>query len=301
MTGPAMLVLTPSYRPDHDLCADLNRSLVRHAPSTVRHAVVVPTADLPLFRALSGDRTAVLDVRDVLPRQLHKVPRANVWVSHRRPWPPVRGWVAQQVVKLAAVAVATEDVVLVADSDLTFVRPFTARTYAPGGVVPLYRQDGAVTAHLPRHMVWHDTARRLLGLPPDPAPARPDYVCWPCAWEPSVARRLLARIEAATGLPWAAAVGRELHVSEMVLYGVFVDEVEARERPVVHTADMRCPAYSDERALDGDGLAAFLGRLRADDVAVMVSAKSGTSLALRRRLLAALPTASGGHAEQRGL
>jgi hypothetical protein len=283
-----MLVLTPSYRPDHELCVDLNRSVLRFAPPDVRHVVVVPSADRELFGPLASGRTAVLDVRDVLPRQLHKVPRLNMWVDPRRPLPPVRGWVAQQVVKLAAVAGAAEDVVLVADSDLTFVRPFTAATFAPAGVVPLYRRDGAVSAHMPRHMLWDDTARRLLGLPPSRAAQRPDYICWPCAWSPAVVRRMLARVEQVTGLPWASAVGRELHVSEMVLYGVYVDAVESRDRDVPRTTDMLCPSHSDERPLDRGGLAAFLAGVREQDVAVMVSARSGTSAALRRRMIADL-------------
>lgn len=294
MTGPTMLVLTPSYRPDRTLCADLNRSVLRFAPADVRHAVVVPTADLPVFAPLAGPRTTVVDVRDVLPRQLRKVPRANVWLNPRRPFPPVRGWVAQQVVKLAAAAAATEDVVVVVDSDLVMVRPFDGRTFAPGGAVPLYRRNGAVTAHLPRHMLWHDAARRLLGLPPTDAAVRPDYVCCPCAWEPAVVRRLLARVEQATGQPWATAVGRQLHVSEMVLYGVFVDEVESRDREVVRTDDMRCPGHYDEVPLDGDGLADLVARLRPEDVAVMVSARSGTSPELRRRMVDTLLAPAGG-------
>lgn len=284
MTGPrSMLVLTPSYRPDHGLCVDLNRSVLRFAPPEVRHAVVVPSRDRRLFDGMAGGRTTVLGVPEVLPSQLRKVPGLNAWVNLRAPVPPVRGWIAQQIVKLAAVARAAEDLVLVADSDLVFVRPFTAGTFAPAGAVPLYRRVGAVTARLPRHMVWHDTARRLLGLPPVAEAAHPDYICWPCAWEPAVVRRMLARVEQVTGLPWATAVGRELHFSEMVLYGVFVDELEAR--PVPHTDDMRCPGHSDEVPLDEAGLAAFLAGVRERDVAVMVSAKSGTAPDLRRRMI----------------
>jgi hypothetical protein len=269
-----MLVLTPSYRPDHALCVELNRSVLRLAPPAVRHALVVPPADLGLFRSLAGERTTVQDARAVVPRPLRKIPGLNLWLDLRAPFPPVRGWVAQQVVKLAAAAAADADLVLLADSDLVFVRPFGPRTFAPDGAVPL-------------HVRWHEVARRLLGLPPGDEPARPDYVCWPCLWEPAVVRRMLARVEAVTGLPWAAAVGRELHVSEMVLYGVYVDELEGRHRAVPHTDDMRCPAYSDEAPLDRDGLAAFLARVRLRDVAVMVSAKSGTALDLRRALIAA--------------
>lgn len=294
MSNPTMLVLTPSYRPDHELCVDLNRSVLRFAPADVRHAVIVPSADRSLFGTLAGGRTMVLDVRDVLPAQLRKVPRLNVWVNPRRPYPPVRGWIAQQIVKLAAVAGAGEDLVLLADSDLVFIRPFTPGSFAPAGVAPLYRRSGAVTAELPRHMIWHDTARRLLGLPVVAQEPHPDYICWPCVWEPAVVRRMLARVEQATGLSWATAIGRELHFSEMVLYGVFVDEVEARSRPVAHTTDMRCPSHSDETALDRDGLASFLAGVRERDVAVMVSAKSGTSPALRRRMFADLVRAAPG-------
>lgn len=285
---PTMLVLTPSYRPDHALCVELNRSVLRLAPPSVRHLLVVPPGDLPLFRPLAGERTVVQDTRAVVPRPLRQVPRLNVWVDPRAPFPPVRGWVAQQVVKLAAVAGADADLVLLADSDLVFVRPFGPRTFAPDGAVPLYRREGAVSAHLPRHVRWHEVARRLLGLPPGDEVARPDYICWPCLWEPAVVRRMLARVERVAGVPWAVAVSRELHVSEMVLYGVYLDEVEGRERPVPHTDDMRCPAYSDEVALDRAGLASFLARVRMRDVAVMVSAKSGTALDLRRRLIADL-------------
>ncbi|GAA2723948.1 DUF6492 family protein [Cellulomonas aerilata] len=287
-THRTMSVLTPSYRPDHELCVDLNRSVMRFAPDDVGHTVVVPAADRRLFGGLANARTTVRDVRDVMPRQLRAVPGLNTWVNVRAPFPPVRGWIAQQVVKLAAVADAGEDLVLIADSDLAFVRPFTAATFTADGAVPLYRRSGAVTPHLPRHMRWHAVARRLLGLPPSTDEVRADYVCWPCVWEPAVVRRMLERIERVTGTPWATAVGRELHFSEMMLYGVYVDEIESRSRPVPHTTDMRCPSYSDEIPLDDEGLAAFLSGVREEDVAVMVSARSGTSLRSRRQALSSV-------------
>jgi len=54
---------------------------------------------------------------------------------------------------------------------------------------------------------------------------------------------------------------------------------------------MRCPAFSDERSLDEEALTGFLRTLRRADMAVMISAKSGTDLDLRRRLIGALATA----------
>ena len=51
---------------------------------------------------------------------------------------------------------------------------------------------------------------------------------------------------------------------------------------------MRCREYSDEEALDERKLAEFLATVKPDDLAVMISAKSSTSLDLRRKAMANL-------------
>ncbi len=277
-----MEIITPSYAPDRELCGDLARSIRRFAPAGTRHTVIVPPRDVPLFAPLEAEGAAVLSTREAMPHGFVRVPRVNMWLSVRAPWPPVRGWIAQQIVKLHAAASSSADIVLVVDSDVEFIRPFTADDFLVGGRVPLYRLEGAVTSGLPRHLVWDGVARRLLGLPPDASEPRPDYICWPCAWDPAVVRAALARVEAETGAPWAVAVGRQLHFSEMVLYGVYAEHVAGSVEGIPVTADMHCPSFSDERALDEDALAGFLGAVTGDDVAVMISAKSGTDLDVRR-------------------
>jgi uncharacterized protein DUF6492 len=278
--APSMTVITPSYAPDLELCRDLRASLDRCAPG-VEHRIIVPRPDLPDFASLARGCATVEDVREVMPGGFAKLPFPNAWLNVRAPWPPVRGWIAQQIVKLAAVAATTTDIALVVDSDVVFVRPFDASTFAPGGRLPLYRLPGAVTPALPRHLTWHRVARRLLGLPPTDAVVLPDYICWPCAWDPAIVRRMLQRVEAATGRPWPTAIGRELHFSEMILYGVYVDEVLAADSAWA-TTDMHCPSHPDEIPLDRAGLDRFLRGVRETDVAVMVSAKSGTALDVRR-------------------
>jgi hypothetical protein len=272
-------IITPSYAADRELCGDLVRSIRTFAPAGTAHTVIVPARDVALFRPLERDGATVIEVGDVLPRHFVKVPFVNGWVNVRSPWPPVRGWIAQQIVKLEAVARSRADAVLVVDSDVQMVRAFTVDDFLVDGEVPLYRREGAVTAELPRHMLWDAAARRLLGLAPDASPQHPDYVCWPCLWQPSVVRAALARVEQTTRRDWASAIGRELHFSEMVLYGVYADEVASAP---VHTDDMHCPACSDEHALDSAQLTEFLASLTPSDVAVMISAKSGTDLELRR-------------------
>lgn len=284
---PTFEIITPSYSDDRELCGDLVRSIRRFAPAGTPHTLIVPRRDVALFRPLEQEGVTVIEVGDVLPRRFVKVPFVNGWVNVRSPWPPVRGWIAQQIVKLEAVARSTADVVLVVDSDVQMVRKFDVDDFLVNGQVPLYRLDGAVTSALTRHMLWDAVARRLLGVPADESPQHPDYVCWPCLWQPSLVRATLARVEEVAGRDWASAIGRELHFSEMVLYGVYVDEVASTS---VYTDDMHCPAISDERALDSAQLSAFLASLTPADVAVMISAKSGTDLELRR---AAISRASG--------
>ncbi|MCX6502861.1 MAG: DUF6492 family protein [Microbacterium sp.] len=283
-----MEIITPSYAPDRELCGDLARSVGRFAPAGTRHTVIVPPRDAALFRPLEDEGADVRSTREVMPRGFVRIPFANVWLSARAPWPPVRGWIAQQIIKLSAAASSTADAVVIADSDVAFVRRFSLDDFLIDGRVPLYRWADAVTGGLPRHLAWDAVARRLLGLPADRTVPRPDYICWPCVWDPAVVRGALQRVERTSGTPWAVAIGRELHFSEMVLYGVYAEHVLSASRPMPVTVDMHCPSFSDERALDGPELDDFLARLTPDDIAVMISAKSGTDLARRRAAISAV-------------
>lgn len=281
--APGLEVITPSYIPDFELCRDLNASIEERGEQ-VRHTIIVPPRDLDVFGSLASERTSIRSVDEFLPG-LHRLPR-NYWLNPRRPWLPVRGWVAQQLVKLAAAAASRSDLVLMVDSDIVFVRPFGAETFmSDTGSPEFYRLDDAVDERLPRHMLWHEAAHRVLGLGPRSAVPLPDYVSCPCVWEPPVVRALLERIESVSSAPWQRVVGAEPHVSEMMLYGVFVDAClpASADRHVV--GDMRCHRHYDEVALDEVELRTFLAGIRPVDHSVMISAKSGTDLAKRRAAL----------------
>ncbi|MCM4084875.1 DUF6492 family protein [Paractinoplanes hotanensis] len=282
-TVPRLAIITPSYAPDFELCADLHRSVLRHASEGVEHHIIVPRRDLPLFGRLAGPRTVLHDEAEFLPRSLVAVPGTKYRVNLRRPALPVRGWILQQIIKLAAAARSEADVVVLVDSDIEFVRPFSAETFRRDGVVRFYRKPGDIDGRLPRHVRWHEVSRSLLGLPASPPPYH-DYVSSLLAWDPVIVRQLLERI----GPRWADVVGAQLHFSEWTLYGVFVDHLLPESVRSFATDDTRCHAYWDETPLDQAGLRAFLGRLRPEDIAVMISAKSRTPVALRRAHLAAV-------------
>ncbi|WP_326551993.1 DUF6492 family protein [Micromonospora sp. NBC_01813] len=283
-----LAVVTPSFGPDFELCAALHRSVLAYSPASVRHHIIVPRADLPRFGELRGERTVLHDEAEFLPRSVRPLPGTKYSVNLRRPFPPLRGWILQQVIKLAATARIPADVVVLVDSDIEFVRPFSAATFRRDGVVRFYRQPAEIDQRLPRHVRWHEVARTLLGVPAAPPPYT-DYVSSLLAWDPAVVRALLQRIESVTGQRWVDAVGSQLHFSEWTLYGVFVDEVLGGPAAQAFTAtDSRCHAYWDETPLDEASITRFLGGLRGDDVAVMVSAKSRTPFPVRRAALAAL-------------
>src|SRR5262249_10336611 len=136
---------------------------------------------------------------------------ANLHINLRRPWPPVRGWIMQQAVKLAAVSRLDAEVVLLADSDVVLVRPVRMDRVTIDGQQSLFREEKGVTADMDRHVRWHTVARELLGLPPAPPPPLPDYVSPLNFWRPDVVRDLQQRIRVTTGRDWLDAFNSQLH------------------------------------------------------------------------------------------
>jgi hypothetical protein len=287
-----LAIITPSYAPDFDLCRDLNASVLTYTPNATVHYIITPRRDLAKFSVLRGSRTEVCSVDQLLPGYMVGIPGANFWLNLRRVAPPVRGWIMQQVVKLQAAALIEADVYLLADSDVVFVRPVTAETFRRNGRIVFYRKYGSIDAKLPRHLLWHSVARGLLGLPSAPPPPLPDYISALNVWDRSAVLELQERIRKITGRPWLDSVAAQLHFSEFILYGVFVDEVLGREANVVGTDSMLCHSYWDPYPLDLDKGNQFINSMAVDDIAVMISAKSHTSKDVRQAILSRLQVVS---------
>jgi hypothetical protein len=280
-----MSIITPSYAPDFELCSDLHRSVLEYSPESVHHHIIVPRADVELFRRLSGSRTHVRSEADFLPASFIPVPLTKLTVNLRHPIPPIRGWILQQLVKLAAVAESDDDVTVIVDSDIEFVRPFGADTFIQDGVVRLYRKPNAIDQRMPHHMTWHRVARGLLGLEPS-APPYPDYISSLLAWNPAIVRQMLAKVTAVTGRPWTTAIGGQLYFSEWTLYGLFVDHVSGEAARSFVSDDQLCLSYWNDGPLNRQGAIDLLRTIRPTDIAAMISSKSRTPLATRRAAFA---------------
>lgn len=281
--GAELAVVTPSYLPDLELCEDLNRSVMEMTASEVTHHIIVPAKDLSAFRHLASARTQIHDVREFLPGTFLKAPGLNVWVNAARPWPPVRGWITQQVVKLAVVARLDVQGALLLDSDSVLIRPVTLDNFRINGRVGMYRLPSGVDRSLPGHRLWHASARELLGLAPPPDGDLADYICWPCLWEPAVVRGLIDHIEETTRTRWTTAVAGQLRFSEMMLYGVYVDEILGGND--AWFTQMLGIVHSDEVPLSLTQIRDLLKSAPGNTLLVMLSAKSGIPLATRRQAI----------------
>ncbi len=296
-----LALITPTYRNDLSLFADLHQSVLLHTDESVEHYVVVPRGDADLFEAMAGPRCTLVPEESLYPahyrsvgvvnhmlRSLPRIPsHARIAaINTRRPFRPIRGWVMQQVLKMELARRLNVDTVLLIDSDVELVRPLDEAMLRRDGRAMLYRRPAGVDSSLPRHMQWHAVARRLLGLPPAQFPA-PDYISSFCVWEPGVLRAMLARIERVTGQHWMDAVTGQQTFSEWTLYGIFAEEVMKYEEEAL-TESSLCHSYWGTVPLTLQSAADFLSGLNPDDVAILIQSKTHTPRVVRRAAIAAL-------------
>ena len=272
-----LAVITPTWAPDAEHFEELHRSVLKLTPESTVHHVIVPWAHRSRFVQYRSERCRIWHHPELLPRRYVRMP-GGVWVNPLRPWPPVRGWVMQQAVKIAAAARMDAGVVLLADSDAILLRPTSAENLTSGDKPVLYRAAGAVHDKMERHVLWHCVARRILGLPTAPPPPLHDYVSPFGVWDPAMVRAMQDRIAKTTGRSWLDAFTGELHISEFIVYGVFMDEVIGT--PTVVEKHF-CHNYYERTPLDAESAFAFADRTSEEAIGMMISSHSGTPREVR--------------------
>jgi len=280
----SMVVVTPSHAPDLASFRRLHASVLRWSDPSVRHIVAVPEIDVPLFQAGSDQRLDVVGYRGLLPREfiettrlarLPGLPRGYRIgaVNFRRPWPPIRGWMLQQVVKLALVSGLDDDVALLIDSDVLTIAPLDQMVFRRGDAVRLYRLPLGVDEGMPRHRRWLAGSARLLGQ--DAAEAdSPDYIAPFNSWSPMVVRAALERVSEVSGTPWGRTVGSSLDFSEFMLIGSFASS--KNDGRTFTSARSLCHSHWDPRPLTLAAARAFVENLALGDLAIHIQSNSAT-------------------------
>ncbi len=272
-------VVTPTYLPDLARCELLAESLDRIAPH-VSHYLIVDQRDQYAFRHLEQGRRHMIESEALVGKWMWRMPgHRGFWLSIKAP--PVRGWIIQQILKIAAIQAIPERTLVFCDSDTAFLRHFDRSDLLIDRKVGLLDVD-VVNDDIRR---WTIVARRLLGLSRNDSDYRGhvgNMICWNC----ETVTALQQRIENSTGMNWQVALARTHSFSEYMLYGVFVREVQGYD--AVDHAPSTTPlvksawgmALSTDSAID-----AFFADLEARTVAVMVHSKDRVDLSRIRHHL----------------
>jgi len=230
MTAPPYALVTKTYRGDLASFAELCGSIDRFAPG-VRHIVVVDHADMELFARFSGPFRQVIDASAYLPElREFTVLGQRLWLHGWRR--PVRGWIYQQLAKIAVVAALDERAVVLIDSDSRMIAPLSADEIFSGVMVRFFRDPGAPSGPVAKSPKWHDAAAYALGLPLNGYTGA-DYIAGAVVWSPDVVRMMVRQIERHHGGEWIEPLLRRLRFSEYVLYGIFCEHVQGPHRKLV--------------------------------------------------------------------
>jgi hypothetical protein len=292
--NPSIALLTMSFRGDLELCRLLCETVDMFVPAAFEHVLAVPRADLPLFAPMANSRRRLVTQEELLPTWLHRIPmpppglrrllrlpRRNMYVTGNGRL--VRGWVAQQLMKLAAARAAAADVILHVDSDAAFVRPLAPEHLCASGRVRLLHTAGA--GDTPMHHPWHRTASGLLGLPPTDYHGA-DYIGNLTTWRPAVVQRMLDHIAGVTGADGVSALAATADLSEYTLYGVYCDKVLGLDA-AGHAPTSRLLCATVWPGLETSELDAHFDALTIapDQIAVGVQSTIPVSMDQRRRLV----------------
>jgi hypothetical protein len=259
--------VTPTYLPDLARCELLAESLDRMMPD-LAHYLIVDRKDWSAFRHLQRGRRRLIESESLVGQWLWRMPgRKSFWLSWKAP--PVRGWIIQQILKIAVTDAVPERTLVFCDSDTAFFRRFERQDLLVNGKVGLLDVD-FVNDDI-RH--WTKIARRLLGLPLGSHSYR-GYVGNMICWNSETIKLMRQQIETTMGVHWQVALARTASFSEYMLYGVFVRELLGYDT-VDHTPSvvpLVKPSWGMQLATD-TAMEAFFANFDPRTVAVMIHSR----------------------------
>nr|MBA3922383.1 hypothetical protein [Nostocaceae cyanobacterium] len=214
-------MITPSYAPDFERCRLLCQSVQEFISPAVTHYIVVGQRDKKLFSQLQNRNTEIITVQSLLPSWIQRIPVVeNVWFSWKTM--PVRGWLLQQIVKIAVAQHLSQDVLVCIDSDVAFIRPFSLQRFIKGDQVRLFRIEPCLQ---PKFEQWHENSCSLLDIVGLEPAQLPNYIGQIISWKRENVLKMCQYIESVSGRGWMETLCNSWDMSEYMLYGNFVDQI----------------------------------------------------------------------------
>lgn len=221
-------IVTQSYRDDFDACKLLCESIDHFAPG-YDHFIFVNDEDYDLFvPALQYGLHHVYKKSVLLPHYLLKTPISfrghNFWMSICTM--PVRGWIIQQICKLAVFEFLPYkyEAVLHFDSEIVLMRPFTEDSYRSGKLYHLHKRH--VDDSYPSQKDFLHAAEKLLNLSQEEVASlrNTGYMCQPFCCVRANNDALIRQLSKKDIFgDWKRVLCNTYRFSEFYLYSIFTE------------------------------------------------------------------------------
>ena len=232
---PSMCFITPTFRRDFQQFALQRRTMAAFA-ADIPHVVIVDEEDMGLFRSRFRDdlkgNLILKSSKDVLPTILERgryFARFKFLRSFfkRVPGGPIlsRGWCAQQLMKIYALAAMEYDFAVLLDSDVFLCGFVTPEFFLRDGLPRLFegpaddaeKMDFDISTHL------------ILGRPLHQVKQLYDYIFSPSVFRKSTAAKLLEVLTERGTRRWLKDFHLQRRPSEYNLLGYVAREIEGYE------------------------------------------------------------------------
>jgi hypothetical protein len=256
--------ITPSYHGDFERCRLLCETTKAFLPAGVEHILIIDQRDHAQFKPLESGPVRIAISENVMGR------KARQRLFGMLPGLPIRGWIWQQLCKIAAVNVTDAEVLQFVDSDVAFTKHIDiGKLTDDKNRVRLQRVD----YHDKSSERWSKIAGSLLGL--KSVPASHGYVGNYITWRRDIVLEMMKRIESITSLAWPDAIARHRTFSEYQTYGTFSEQIAdpKYERSFIDTRPNIHMTWSLERK--PEAIAAFMEGMEPGHFGIMIHSKLG--------------------------
>jgi Family of unknown function (DUF6492) len=211
--------LSTTFAPDIERFALLRRSIEQFA-SDIPHVAIVNTEDVRKFRNRFGSDGAlqIVGSGEVLPQDVERRRRKSgpKWLTkkwHRAGL--IKGWHAQQLMKIFALAESPYEAAVFVDSDVFVCKPLDREYFYVGGRLKLFRRLASNAEGFDFDISTHD----ILGNRLSEITRLYDYIYSPACFRKSSAVALLSELERRHESRWVQRFLEQRRPSEYNLLG----------------------------------------------------------------------------------